>query len=413
MQRVALYVTAVLAACPFIDGCVPVGPTGAEDGGRSGDLVVWPSESLDEIEPNDGFATAMPVAVSDSIRIAGQVDSNQDSDVYTLGSYAMSANLRCTIESGAAGELSVCLFDEQERLLCRSSVVNPESPRTFEILLPEPVQNLYLLTSVVSGDAPQPYWATISVQPEPGVLAYRPQVVLLNFDGGEDITVAGRLYEKLPTFDAASIDARYEGKTGEIIEMMLQRVRADFQGLDVLIYLASDPLVPPGPYSIVHFGSANPDLLGVADGVDPYNARVSESAIIYTDTFSLFAALEPDEEALAQVLANVTSHELGHLLGLRHTDDQNDLMDVTATARRLMHDQGFRKSPLHSSVSPLGCQDSPAMLAWAVGGRLMGQPPPSKAIILAKEAGDFEIPRSMLCSHCSEPLSGVSYPVAR
>ena len=48
--------------------------------------------------------------------------------------------------------------------------------------------------------------------------------------------------------------------------------------------------------------------------MDPYNSDNEQSAILYTDTFALFDALSPDVEAISQVLANTTCHEIGHLL---------------------------------------------------------------------------------------------------
>lgn len=385
-----------------LQGCVPAEPAASEDGHRSGEIVLWPSASVDELEPNNDFERAMNADVTDSILIAGRLTSAEDADVYALGPAAQATSVRCTLQSADAGEMSVCLFDEQERLLARSAITGPEQPRSFVLLLPEPVKNLYLLASLVDGSTSQGYSATVTVQSEPATLTYRPQVVLLNFDGAEEVSIAGRLYERIPPFDAASIDHRYAGQTGDIIQLLLAEVREDFLGVDVLIYLASDPLVPPGPYSTIHFGSANPDLLGVADGVDPFNSQPSESAIVYTDTFSLFGSLQPDAGAMAQVLANVTSHELGHLLGLRHTNDHDDIMDITATARRLMSDQWFKKARLHASVCPLGYQDSPSMLSWAMGGELqVPSSTRSRIVVVDPNAPDFEIPRSLLCGHCA------------
>ena len=78
--------------------------------------------------------------------------------------------------------------------------------------------------------------------------------------------------------------------------------------------------------------------------------------------------LNPSADEIAQAIANVASHELGHLLGLNHTEDTDGVMDITASANRLMQDQDFLRSPLEQHVFTIGQQNARTLLFDAVGG---------------------------------------------
>ena len=71
---------------------------------------------------------------------------------------------------------------------------------------------------------------------------------------------------------------------------------------------------------------------------------------------------------MSQALANVASHEIGHLLGLVHTSDPQGIMDITASLSQLLDDQDFTMSALHGDVFPLGSQDAVQSLADTLGG---------------------------------------------
>ncbi|MFQ5491537.1 MAG: matrixin family metalloprotease, partial [Phycisphaerae bacterium] len=134
------------------------------------------------------------------------------------------------------------------------------------------------------------------------------------------------------------------------------------------LYPSFEGPAPAEPYSTVHFGSYDPNLLGVAENVDEYNLRAEQRAIVFVDTFSAFGVLDPSPEEIAQALANVTSHEIGHLLGLYHTQDAKGVMDITASLRQMMGDQFFGQSPLHPEVFAVGNQDAVPTLLANVGG---------------------------------------------
>jgi hypothetical protein len=68
-----------------------------------------------------------------------------------------------------------------------------------------------------------------------------------------------------------------------------------------------------------------------------------------------------------QIVANTTSHETGHLLGLVHTDDDTELMDKETPTAILEEDQSFGRAPLAEDVFPIGYQDALELLALAAG----------------------------------------------
>ena len=75
--------------------------------------------------------------------------------------------------------------------------------------------------------------------------------------------------------------------------------------------------------------------------------------------------LTPEE--MGVMIANVASHELGHLLGLYHTVNHDDLMDSTGSAWDLADNQDFTGGLLEPSVFATGYEDADNLLGHAVG----------------------------------------------
>jgi hypothetical protein len=199
--------------------------------------------------------------------------------------------------------------------------------------------------------------------------------VLLVFDGGRQVKVGNRPPVDVPAFDAAGISPVYTGMTEEMIEEIVLHVREDYAGLDIDILSTSEGDVFESGMTRIFFGTYDAALLGVAEGVDEFNATRSQEAMVFTDTFSAFMQLDPSMERMAQSIANVASHEIGHLLGMIHTSDPSGIMDVTASLGELMADQAFARSPIYSGVFPIGLQDAVQYLLDALGGEPAAVPP--------------------------------------
>lgn len=366
---------------------------------------------VNEVEPNDGMAEANTIVFDGQVVLVGDVAAKDDFDfdVFALGPVEAGDRVVAELAANAGSDIVLGLFDGGFNLLgyvdySRGTI----APGRIDLVLHESVDTLYVATGTRSvSQTNRLYNVGVTVTPNVGIPPLNPQLVVLNFIGASGVRIGRQTPVNVPPFDVATIDSRLEGKTQEVIQSVLAMVCEDYAGLDIEFYLAGDPNIPAGNLTTIHFGTYSDRYLGLADNVDPFNRDSTQNAIIYTDTFSLFSALFPTQEQIAQVLANVASHELGHLLGLRHTADIKDLMDVTATARQMLHDQWHKVAELHSSIMAIGYQDAATMLSWCVGGTPPVPPTDdsAKAQQTAKmmhDPDDFYIPHDWLAEHSVE-----------
>jgi hypothetical protein len=70
---------------------------------------------------------------------------------------------------------------------------------------------------------------------------------------------------------------------------------------------------------------------------------------------------------MAEALGNTVAHEVGHLLGLVHTADCNDLMDTSCFNDRILSAQQFSTAPIDKSIFPFGYQPELEILSWLIG----------------------------------------------
>jgi hypothetical protein len=322
----------------------------------------------------DPFAKAVdwPVVPGERTSLSGTLHSPQQVDILDIGPVYPGDRIHVEVQASSELDAAVAVLDADQNVL----IVNDD--RSFYSGLTDPLANVLVLH-----DSPGCYIAVTASPAVPSSGSYTLDVLLteesppdppaaqrvyLNFDGAWDVVIGTRPAVDVPVFDAALIDPSLSGTTEAVIDRLIAMVREDYTGLNVDFYSSREAPPPEEPYTTIHFGAYDSALLGVAENVDEYNERPSQQAIVFVDTFAAFAVLEPSVEEISQALANVTSHECGHLLGLYHTEDFRGVMDISATLRQMLGNQSLALSPLHAEVFSVAQQDAVRTLLENVGG---------------------------------------------
>jgi len=123
----------------------------------------------------------------------------------------------------------------------------------------------------------------------PAAFSLTAQQVVLDFDSGTD----GSINYTQPIRDAiqAEMTAHYQ-------EFGVTFAQAPFS---------------TGPFSTIFFNTGGPG--GLAEGIDFRNLNLADNAVVNVDGIATGSA-----QSIIDASANIGSHELGHLLGLRHGD---------------------------------------------------------------------------------------------
>lgn len=326
-----------------------------------------------ETSANDQFELAEFVLLSSEGRvIRGMIDDPSDVDLYNLGQVRSGDRIVVDMTTIAGLDAAIALFDETGTSLLvndhRNVYLHTATP-FIDVVIEHDSAACYVAVTNTPGFTSSGEYALLARRiPNVELPALNPDVVLLMFDGGENVRIGGRAPLEVPIFDAATISEDYEGLSEAMMAKIVSAVREDFEGLDVTILSTSEGAIYQLGMTRIYFGQFDAALLGVAEGVDEFNATNNQRAIVFTDTFRAFNRLSPTVEEMGQALANVTSHEIGHLLGLIHTRFASGIMDVTASLKSLMQNQVFSRSPIYEGVFPVGSQNSLIYMLDAVGG---------------------------------------------
>jgi hypothetical protein len=406
-------------------GTTPVGTTGAareRPDLAAGEFPPVTTPVVEDSANNSAFDAAQyaTLPVEGEIVIQGTIGSRDDVDVYALGPAL--AGDRITVDvTGYDGLNTVAaLFDGGQELLDGNddrsyymSQVNPYFAYTLRADSP----NLFVTIAVTrathfANNAGRydfgSYNIRISRQPNLAVPSARPQIVYLDYAGGASVRIAGEPVEIMRPFSAEAISARMAGQTPYIRSLILYHMQKDLADYNVVLVDGSTQPPPSVPHSKLYFGNFNASYLGLADNVDTGNSALEQKAIIYAEDLSMYESLRATAEELGQALANIASHELGHLLGLEHTAESGDLMATAASARQVLEvDALFKRSRLQLAVFPIGWQNGPNLLMQNVGAnplanvsaRSLSADAPSSSSVIRDELGMQDIP-ILQCGGC-------------
>ncbi len=332
--------------------------------GCAGDLLPGQAKSDSELEPNDSFSSAQKISAenTNSLTISGTLSNSYDTDIFNIGELSAGTKLSIEInsqDSSSYRELTIALFDKDYDIAHLEDIdVTPYYQLAFTHTIRK--RGTYFLgvtpeNSYISDNFS--YEIKIS-KSSVSVPSPSSQLVYLDFDGASNISLGNDFYSRLAPFAEAT--DKYDDR--QVADIIVDLIKQDYEGLDIQFISSYDSGTPILPHTTVYITGDYDEYLGLSEHVDWYNSDYTDYAIVFAGAFDTngFTMTE-----YAQSIANVISHELGHLLGLIHTDDDTELMDEATPASLLVENQDFHRAPLIDF--PVGWQDAIDLLEMILG----------------------------------------------
>jgi hypothetical protein len=323
---------------------------------------------------NNTFATATKIDLGDDdqIEFTADISSPKDADIFNLGSLAPGDGLFIDVQT-TAGDLDplAAVFDEREYLLAFNDDRTPDASNLnplIDVLVHGPEGPYFLGVAPFPGsDSTGQYRVIVRVTRGVGLLDPEPQIVYLNWEGGQNIRIENVGIFDIDPFDAAELGITFAGQTEELKDLIQQDVANRYDGFNLVLLNSDDDSEPSAPHSTVYFGGKSQSAFAIAEQIDTQNAEPDDNAIIFVGGFRDAFSVTPTLDQMATAIANTTAHEIGHLLGLVHTKDCTSLMDTSCGNDALLVEQVFKLAPLDDGVFPIGLQNAPELIEWAIG----------------------------------------------
>ena len=360
----------LLGACIVLSGCSPFGEL-LPNGISENPAALVPSSPTDAFAPADDLVAARSPLYVESDHEAGfligRLSGGGDYDLYELGPSLSGDRWSVTNRSLlTGGQFVLAVFDENLDLLARSA---SDLIPALTVVLRHDCATVYIGVATKLGGLGGSYNFHVSRTIGDEVPAPQPQGVWLNFTGVSNLSI--NKYDGLSfgPFSGSMVGEQFADATDEIKQLIVDTLLDNCADYNVTILTSDTTTQPPEPYTTIYFGGRGDAQLGVADGVDGYNADPRQNAVVFVEALSEYENMALTVPRLGTMIGNIASHELGHLLGLHHVRDGDNVMNRAdgSTVWDMVAPQHFARADLDPHVFPVGQLNAPRLLEETVG----------------------------------------------